>query len=170
MSDATAHAKRTVGAADTPQFEPLSTGVMARIIPVGASLIDDVVASIPDPPVPKFFNEDKQREEENPLDPAYQEALTTTQRRRAIAAMETLLLFGLELQEVPADDIWLSRVRYLEKRGHLSLAGYDPADPVDRELLYKKYVAVGTVDLIHIGQKAGLNSRDVEEAARVFKS
>ena len=35
---------------------------------------------------------------------------------------------------------------------------------------YKKYIAVGTADLIKIGQHAGLNSRDVEEAARTFKS
>lgn len=153
-----------------PDWEPLTTGVIGRIVPVGASLIDDVVASIADPKVPMFFNEDKQREEENPTDPAYLEALTTTQRKRAIAAMETLLLFGLELQELPPDEQWLPKLRFMAKRGHISLDGYDLEDPLEKELLYKKYVAVGTADLIKIGQHAGLNSRDVEEAARSFKS
>ncbi len=166
-SPAVEHANKKLA---IPDWEPLTTGVIGRIVPIGASLIDDVVASIPDPKIPTFFNEDKQREEENPTDPAYLEALAATQRKRAIAAMETLLLFGLELQEIPPDESWLPRLRYMEKRGHISLEGYDLDDPLEKELLYKKYVAVGTADLIKIGQHAGLNSRDVKEEASRFKS
>ena len=167
MSAVVDHVKKQ---AAVPDWEPLSTGVVGRIVPVGASLIDDVVASIQDPKPPLFFNEDKGREEENPTDPTYIEALEAAQRQRAVAAMETLLLFGLELQELPPDEEWLPKLKYMQKRGHISLDGFDLNDPMERELLYKKYIAVGTADLIKIGQHAGLNSRDVEEAARTFKS
>ena len=167
MSDATQHVKKHD---QGPQFQMLSTGVIGRIVPVGASLVDDVVASINDPKVPTFFNEDKGREEENPLDPDYLEELVRTSRRRAIAAMETLLLFGLELEAIPPDDEWLPRLKLMAKRGHITLEGFDLDDPLERELIYKKYIAVGTADLIQIGQQAGLTSRDVEEAARSFKS
>lgn len=167
MSAVTDHVKRK---AASPEWQELTTGIVGRIVPVGASLIDDVVASIADPKPPMFFNEDKGREEENPVDPDYLEALEAAQRQRAVAALETLLLFGLELEQLPPDEQWLPKLRYMAKRGHISLDNYDLDDPLEKELLYKKYVAVGTQDLIEIGQHAGLNSRDVEEAARSFKS
>lgn len=153
-----------------PTFEMLSTGVRGRIVPVGASLIDDVVSRISDPPVPLFHNPDKDRDEENPLDPTYLAELQRTARRRAVAAMETMLMFGLELEEVPPTETWLPRLQLLAKRGLLDLSGFDLSDPLELELLFKKYLAVGTQDLIAIGQRAGLNSRDVEDAARTFKS
>lgn len=167
MSDAVNHIQKI---SKQPEFQVLSTGIEGKIIPVGASLIDDVVASIRNPPVPIIHNEDKDRDEENPLDPEYIDAVDATTRRRAIAAMETLLICGLELREIPPVETWLPRIQLLEKRGHINLSGYDLNDPMEIELLYKKYVAVGTADLIAIGQYAGLNRRDVEEAAQSFKS
>lgn len=149
----------------------LSTGIRGKIIPVGASLIDDVVALVENPPVPKFFNEEKGREEENPNHPDYVQAMANAQRQRAVAAMETLLVFGLDLVDgIPEDDGWLKKLKFLERRGSIDLSMYPEDDPMAIELMYKKYVAVGTLDLILIGKHAGLNSRDVEEAAKAFKS
>ena len=161
---------REQGQPATQEWQRLSTGIEARIVPVGASLIDDVVSRIIDPPVPIFHNPDKNRDEENPLDPAYQQALQATARRRATAAMETMLLFGLQLKEIPPAESWLPRLQLLERRGLLDLSGFDLEDPLELELVYKKYIAAGTQDLIAIGQRAGLNSRDVEDAARSFQS
>lgn len=160
---------REAAARTNPEWEALSTGYMARLLPVGASLIDEVVAGIADPPVPMFLNPDKGREEENPLDPTYQIALEQVARQRAIAAMETMLLFGVELQEVPDPATWLPKIKLLEKRGRLDLSGYDLDEPLELELLFKKFIAVGSQDLIAIGRRTGLNSRDVEEAARTFQ-
>lgn len=157
----------------TPEQEivTLSTGIRAKIVPVGASLIDDVVARIEDPAVPTFMNEEKGREEENPNDPHYLIALQVAARQRANAAMETMLLFGLELVDgLPEDDSWLKRLKFLEQRGILDLSPYPEDDSLAMELMYKKYIATGTSDLVAIGRKAGLNSRDVEEAAQSFKS
>ena len=146
----------------------LSTGYPARIIPVGSSLIEDIINSIHEPKIPTFFNEDKQREEENPNDPVYLQAMADVQRRRAMAAMEALLVFGVEVA-LPDDDNWLNKLRYLERRKAVSLDGYNIDDPLDRDLLFKKYVAIGTTDLIAIGRKAGLNAADIEYAARTFQ-
>ena len=151
----------------TPDWEILSTGVEARILPVGAGLIDEVVASIPEPKIPLWHNPDKDRDEENPTDPAYLDALAAMERRKAVAATETLLMFGVELRELPSPETWLPRLRLLAKRGHLVLED-DLDDPMVLDLLYKKYIAVGVVDLIKIGQRAGLSSRDVEAAAKTF--
>ncbi len=159
-----AKAKKETGAEIT-----LSTGYPARIIPVGSSLIEDIINSIPEPKIPTFFNEDKQREEENPSDPSYLQAMTDVQRRRAMAAMEALLVFGVEVA-LPDNEAWLNKLRYLERRKAVSLDGYDLDDPLDRDLLFKKYVAIGTADLIAIGRKAGLNAADIEDAARTFQS
>ena len=149
----------------------LSTGYRARINPVGASLIDEVVARVKDPVVPMFYNEDKGREEENPLDPNYVEALQTAQHKRAMAAMDTLILFGLDLIDgLPDERDWLQKLKYLERRGHFDLSEYDLDDEFDLEFVFKKYIACGTQDLIMLGEHAGLNRKDVEEASKSFKS
>lgn len=165
-SPAVEHKKKLEGGNDTVT---LSTGIEARMVPVGATLIDDIVASIPDPVVPVWHNEDKGIDEENPNDPNYLRALAQTERQRAVAAMEALLVFGLDL-ELPEDDAWLNKIKFLQRRGVLDLSGYDLEDPDTLDLLYKKYIAVGTQDLITLGEKAGLNRQDVEQAAETFRS
>ena len=147
----------------------LSTGIEATIKPVGATLIDDIVSSVPAPKVPMWHNPDKDRDEENPNDPQYLEEVAKANKLQATRAMEALLVFGVDV-DVPEDNEWLKKLRYMEKRGALSLDGYDVDDPLDRELVYKKYIAVGTKDLIEIGMMAGLNQKDVDQAARQFRS
>jgi hypothetical protein len=151
------------------QVVTLSTGVRARIVPVGASLIDDVTAQVKDPPVPTFHNEDKGRDEENPNDPEYLRQMAEAQRARAVAALDAMVMFGLELTDgLPEDDKWLVKLQFLAKRGQLDLSGFDPDDPLDKEFLYKKYIATGTADLIRIGRTAGLSQGDVAEAVENF--
>lgn len=169
MSVAVSHKKKIKEQTDDPKLLTLSTGIEAIIIPVGATLIEEVVASIPDPKPPMWHNPDKDRDEENPNDPAYLEELEKTQRRRAIAAMEAMLVFGMEL-DVPEDDGWIKKLRFLEKRGAIDLSNIDFEDEMERDLAYKKFVAVGTNDLILLGEKAGLRRQDVEQAAKQFQS
>ncbi|MBD3251179.1 hypothetical protein GF380_01770 [Candidatus Uhrbacteria bacterium] len=147
----------------------LSTGYKARMVPVGASLIDDIAATIPMPDIPKWYNEDKGREEDNPTDEGYIKACEVAERKRAIAAMEALLVFGLEL-DIPEDEKWISRLKFLEKRGNIDLSDIDFEDPDERDLAFKKYVAVGTQDLINLGKQAGLAQTDVEEVTNRFRS
>ena len=156
--------------ADNDEVLILSTGVAGKIIPVGASLIDEVVARIDYPEVPTFFDEDKGRDEENPNHPDYLKAISKTERKRAQAVVDVLVMFGLELVDgMPESTDWLKRLQFLEKRKLMDLSEYDLEDTFDLEFLYKKYIAAGTEDLIAIGRKAGLNKEAVDQAAKTFQ-
>jgi len=147
----------------------LSTGYKARIRPVGASLIDDAVARIKDPPVPMYMDEAKGREEENPHDPAYLQALRDANRERAGVAMDAMVMFGIELLDgVPEDDKWIKQLEFYAKRSGLDLSGYDLDDALEKEFLFKKYIATGTLDLLEVGRRAGLRREDVAEAVESF--
>lgn len=152
-----------------PKIVTLSTGVRARLVPVGVNLVRDAAMHIQDPPVPRFLNEDKGREEENPNDPAYLAACAEAERRREAAGMDALILFGVELVDgPPQDDGWLRKLQFLAKRGELDLDRFDLDDPLEREFLYKKYVAVGSLDLIALGQVSGISRREVKAALDSF--
>ena len=89
-----------------------STGYRTRLVPVAGYLIDDIVAQVEDPPIPMFFNEDKGREEENPLDPNYLDALNKARFKRVSAQADALILFGIELLDpMPEDDKWLKKFK-----------------------------------------------------------
>ena len=169
--DAVEKAKSLIAQGDELEVVTLSTGYRARIVPVGATLIDDIVATIKEPSVPKFFNKEKDREEENPMDPDYLAAVTAATDKRNRFALDAMIMFGMELVDgLPKDDNWIKKLKYLEKKGALNLSEFDFDDPFEREYLFKRFIAAGTVDIIRIGQKAGLSAAAVEEAARSFKS
>lgn len=149
----------------------LSTGVRARIVPVGVNLIRDAMLQIEDPPVPWVKDEEKGQQYENPNDPEYQAGLARAARQRETASMDCMVMMGVELVDgVPQEDDWLRRLRFLEKRGSLDLSDYDLEDELDREFLYKKYVAVGSTDLIQIGQTSGISREEVAAAVASFPS
>ena len=148
----------------------LSTGVRVKLLPVAASLITDVTGRIEDPPVPIWHNPDKDRDEENPNDPAYLRACQQADTRRGLAAVDALVLFGVELVDgMPEDDRWLTNLRHMERLGHLDLSGYDLGDAVDQEFLYKRYMAVASPDLGRIMSLSGLKQEDIRRAERSFR-
>ena len=148
----------------------LSTGVRVRLHPVSSHLVDDLKGAIEDPPVPVVFIEAKGREEENPNDPAYLQAIERANQKRGEAVLDAIYLFGVELADgLPEDDAWLRRLRMLEKRGHLSLDGFDLQDEFDLEFLFKKYVAVAGADLDIMGFLTRLPVEEVVRASRRFR-
>lgn len=148
----------------------LSTGYRVKIIPVAASLIDDVVSQIKDPPVPMWHNEDKNRDEPNPGDPDYLRKLTELDKKRALAGIEVLLVFGVEmLDPIPDDDTWLNKLTALQRKGLLNLDEYDLDNPEDKAFLFKKYIAVGVDDLTLISKISGLSKDDVVAATDSFQ-
>lgn len=147
----------------------LSTGIRARLVPVAASLVAEATSLVKDPEPPVWHNPDKDRDEPNPSDPAYLRTLSENQSRRALAGLDTLVLFGVELVDpLPDGDGWIKRLKLLERRGGLDLAGYDLDDPIDREFLYKKFVAVGSDDLAEIGKLSGISREAVKAAEDSF--
>ena len=149
----------------------LSTGIRARIRPVSAKLLDEVQQMVPQPPVPKQFIEEKGREEENPLHPAYLRAVEEANHERGMRTTEALLMFGVELVEpIPPEEEWLPRLTYMVKRGNLTLDEWDLGDPLDLELLYKSYIAVATPDLMLVSMASGLTEAEVAKAEESFRS
>ena len=154
---------------DTNDVRTLSTGVRARLHPVGASIVTDATGKVKPPKVPSYYNESKGREEENPNDTSYLAALDEVKRAQASAAMDVMVMFGVELVDgMPVNDAWLKQLKLLDKIGTLDLSVYDLDDPIDCEFLYKKYIATGTPDLIAVGRLAGLSPESVAEATSNF--
>ena len=149
----------------------LSTGVKARLKPVSQSIIQDALALLEEPRVPMWKNPDKDgREEPNPLDPEYLEAVEEYRQAQVRTSFDVLSFFGIELVEgLPDDDGWLKRLRMMEKLGHLDLGRFDLDDEIDREFLYKRYVAMGNADYVLIGALSGINPAEVSRAADSFR-
>jgi hypothetical protein len=141
----------------------LSTGYEARIVPVSASLIDQVTSKVKDPDVPMWENPDKGREEPNPADPNYLKALDDAARERGIAAMDALIMFGVELVEaIPESSLWIKKLSFLGIE-------LDTEDPFEVEFYFKKYVAVSAEDVQLVTSRSGMTADDVEAAERSFR-
>lgn len=142
----------------------LSTGIKGKILPVAASLVEEVTAKIKDPDIPMWYNEDKEREEPNPVDPAYLKEMSEANRKRGIIALDAMIMFGLELTDpVPEGGIWVKKLKWLGIE-------FDDQDEFEREFAYKKYVACGNNDLIEISKLAGITQEAVEDAVKSFRS
>jgi hypothetical protein len=147
----------------------LSTGVRARIRPVAATLLEEVSARIPEPEVPIWHNPDKDRDEPNPSHPQYIAAQARANRERGLAAIDAMVMFGVELVDgLPENDGWLEKLKFLEKKKLLSLADYNLEDPVDKEFLYKRFIAVASTDLRTISQRSGITPEEIARAAGTF--
>jgi hypothetical protein len=154
---------------DTGGVTTLSTGYLAKIVPVSASLIDQVTSKVKDPEVPMWMNEEKGREEPNPADPAYLTALDEAAKDRGLAAMDALIMFGVELEEEQPENLegpdgkqWLKKLKFLG-------IDVDTDDPFELEFFFKKYVAVSAEDVNLVTSRSGMSAADVEAAERSFR-
>ena len=147
----------------------LSTGIKARLKPVAASLIDEVTSRIQDPQIPIWHNPDKDRDQPNPDDQGYLQAKAEATRKRGYAAIDAMVLFGVDLVDgLPEDESWLEKLRFLEKHSLIDLSGYNLQDPFEREFLYKRFVALGSEDLNRMAQMMGIPEAAVKRAAESF--
>jgi len=141
----------------------LSTGYKARIVAVSASLIDQVTSRIKDPDPPMWMNDSKGREEPNPADPKYLKELEEAGRQRGLAAMDALIMFGVELEDpIPSDDTWI------RKLGILGIT-VDAEDPFEVEFYFKKYIAVSAEDVNMVTRRSGMTAEEVADAERSFR-
>jgi len=153
-------AKENNGKSD---IEVLSTGVSARIIPVSASLIQEVTSKIKEPKIPMWYNDDKGREEPNPNDPDYLAKLKQAETERGQAAMDAMIMFGIDLIDgVPNDKTWLKKLKFIGIE-------VNQDDEFELEFAYKKYIAVGNSDLMAVGRKAGITQEAISQAAKSFQ-
>ena len=162
-------AKRLASGQGDSTVVTLSTGVVVRLHPVSSSLVEEMKAAIEMPKVPVVYIEEKEREEENPNDPRYIEAVEEVNRKRADAIFDALCTFGVELVDgLPEDGLWIKKLKLLERRGALDLSGFNLEDEFDLEFLYKRYVAVAGTDLQLIGGLHGFRPMEVARARAMF--
>jgi hypothetical protein len=141
----------------------LSTGVRVRFVPVSAKTITEVTAKLKYPPVPKWFNERRGVEEENPNDPVYLQDRAQVDQERGNTAMDAMAMFGVELvDDVPEDNGWVKRL-------HLIGIVFNADDPIEREFYYKKHVAMGNDDWGLLASASGISEEDIAQAEQSFQ-
>jgi len=148
----------------------LSTGVRVRLRPIPPGTMQEARMSVALPKVPVWINPDKNREEPNPNDPDYLDALVECNHQRIQAIEEVALMFGIELVDgVPELGDWDRNLQWLARKGRIDLAGYDLSDPIDREFLYKKHAALGPDDWVIVQRLMGVSREEVDAAAETFR-
>lgn len=151
----------------------LSSGIRARLLPVSPSIISEAQSSVAVPEVPKWYNDDRGDYEDNPDHPDYLRAMKQYDADQNMAAIDAMVMFGLELVDgVPEDDAWLKKLKLRERMGFtkVKLADFDLEDEIDVEFLYKRYIAVGTSDLVMVMRSAGITEEDIASASESFQS
>jgi len=152
----------------------LSNGIKLSSKPIPPLLLTRAGAEVPRPQVPTAYLEDKGREEPNPDDPDYIQALQKYQMDLGEAATNVSLVVGTKIEHVPEelshpdDEDW---VQDLEAAGLQLKIDTEPA----RKLAWLRYYALSTVrdynkTLNFIGRRAGLKEEDVAKAAESFPS
>ena len=148
----------------------LATGDRVRIMPVSASLIDEVTSKIPEPKIPVWFDKERDIEVPNPDHPEYIKAVDDMNRKRGIAAMDALVMFGVEfIDGMPEDKSWIKKLKFMEKRKQVDLSEYDLDDPLDQEFLYKRFIAVDTQTISLISEVSGISPDEVAQAEASFQ-
>ena len=140
----------------------LLTGAKATLHSVSPVLIQDVQMAIEPPKVPVVWDKVKEREEENPDDPSYTDALVWAEAQRVQAVMDAQIMFGVELEEgfeVPPK--WIKRLKRLGLE-------FDEDDPDEVEFAYKKYGVSNTI-MILLARLSGISEEDVERFRDLFR-
>lgn len=145
------------------EIKILSTGIRAKILPVSASLIQEVTTRIKSPKIPMWHNENKNRDEPNPADPDYIAECENANTKRGQAAMDAMIMFGVELvDELPNDKNWIKKLNFIGIK-------VNEDDNFELEFAYKKYIAVGNIDLMMVGKTTGISQEAISQAAESFQ-
>jgi hypothetical protein len=169
-SEAVEVAKNRRDSEESGRVTVMSTGVRARLQSVSAALIQDAIARVEEPQPPVWLNPETEEEEPNFVHPDHLKALSVYEQEQSAAALDAVLMFGIELEDgLPEDDKWLRRLKYMEKRlGTIDLSNFDLEDEMDQEYLYKRYIALGADDYALLANLSGVSIEEVARATRTF--
>lgn len=157
----------------------LSNGIVLTMKPVPPLLLNAVIQEFKTPPPPKFMNEEKGREEDNPNDPAYQKTLEELAAKQELATNSLLLSMGTSFKSAPEgyfkpeDEGWVDLVKF-----NFSVTGQnveiDTDDKIKRYLCWLRYYAMETTaDVVlcnHLpNQLAGIREGEIEEVLEFFR-
>ena len=151
----------------------LSTGVILKSNPFPRTMLADIVRKFPEPKVPMFYNEDKERDEENPNDPDYIEAVKKYQFDLTFALVDLGICYGTSIKELPKDIDNPYSSDWVDTCNALGLEV--PANKKLRYLKWVKYIAAPEEkDIEAIADKVlasfGTRESQVEKALETFPS
>ncbi|KKM75808.1 hypothetical protein LCGC14_1386490 [marine sediment metagenome] len=165
------------GSSAAPEAAPttvtLSCGVVLRFKPVPSLAIREAAMRIEAPTVPTIHIEDKNRDEENPNDSAYIQAVAEYEAAQALVANDVVLLLGADVEHVPNgvahldDDSWVQDLQLLGIE-------FDPDHLGARKLAWLKFYILRTDDdqvkaLMGPMRSAGVGEGDVAKAMDSFR-
>lgn len=176
VKQVSAAAVEAVEEAERPELDKveLSNGIVLKVKAVPPFLLRQAAMNIARPQPPKIKpREDRDVEEENPDDPAHQEAMNKYVAEAAEAGSDLMMLAGSEVESLPdgrvppESDDWLEYVR---------LVGIEVSDSSKgRYLQWLKFYALETekdllVLISALGQKIGLSEEEVSKTVDSFRS
>ena len=146
-------------------------GFAVKFHPVAANVIREAQVRIPDPLIRTFDHPTTGAPTENPAHPDYIREMAEVKETRTKAAMNAMLLFGLELVDpIPAENDWLKKLLYL---GLITQPEFDEAVSEDgkflRELFFKNYVVSDLTVLKELQAMSGITEEMVAEARKSFQ-
>jgi hypothetical protein len=142
--------------------------IRTKAIPV--AIITDVTNKIPDPEIPVWHNEEYNRDEQNPNDPAYIKAQEEVDRRRGEAMIDATVMFGIDIiGGVPPTEQWLPKLKFMEKRGQIDLSIYDLSDELEREFVFKRYIIANIALINYIQNMSSVTPEDIGKAGKPFR-
>ncbi len=156
-----------------PTTVTLSCGVVLRFKPVPSLAIREAAMRIEAPAVPVIHLEDKGRDEENPNDPAYLQAVAEFEAARAMVANDVILLLGTEVVSVPEGVAALQDQDWIQDLQLLGIE-FDPDHPGARKLAWLKFYVLRTDEdsvkaLMGPMRSAGVGEADVAKATASFR-
>jgi hypothetical protein len=142
-------------------------GLKVQLVHVSQFVVMAAGNRVKMPEVPTFINPDNEREEENPLDPAYVEALAKATQDNAMSVLGALIVFGTKIIVEPPDlmpfdsDDWPILLEEL-------LGEKVPENPYMRRLTWMKYIALNDLDAFQnlLTAITAFNKRVPEEAVQ----
>lgn len=146
----------------TSEIYTTKTGYRLVLKPFPSLLVQRAVSQVPTPKMPVYMNDEKGREEPNPHDPEYRQALIQAAEQRGIVGIDCTLLFGVELIDpIPEDDRWVRKLQFL---------GVQVSDdPIERELAFLKYVVFAHQDDIsYVMDESRVSGKKVTAAEETF--
>lgn len=151
-----------------------ASGVVLKLKKVSRLLVADASKKIKMPKVPTWINEEKGREEENPNDPDYLQAVQDAKYQQAMLVYTVYLAFGTEVESQPItmsqyfETDWADEIKE-------TLDIDIPDKPKSRYVTWLKYVALDdeevNVIMTRIMRLSGtLKEEDVQEVMDSFRS
>lgn len=150
----------------------LPSGVKVRLTSVPSMIVLAVSQSLPTPKVPIWHNPDKDRDEPNPIDPDYIEAVKRHGEQLGQLTTAAYLANGVKVLEVPEDKYPLDSDEWIER---LEILGIAPrVSGIGRYIDWLQWHVLGDTDITDIITgiavlNGTISEAQVEQAAESFR-